>query len=183
MFFVACERAKMPRVHNTYTIDTALPAAMGPDTTLPPPMPPDTFKGYNTDSTAQLADSIVNFAETLLGTPYRYAGTNPATGFDCSGFINYVFLHFRIPVPRSSIDFDHEGVNVPVENARRGDLILFTGTDSTERAIGHIGIVTTNSAEELRFIHSTSGKAYSVTITPLNEYYKRRFVKIIRVLP
>lgn len=180
---ISCGRARVSEVPNTYTIDTALPEPRSEDTAAPPPMPRDTFKGYTTDSTAQLADSIVAFAETLIGVPYKYAGNSPATGFDCSGFINYVFRHFCIPVPRSSIDFDNQGINVPPANARRGDLILFTGTDSTERAIGHIGIITTSSAEDIRFIHSTSGKANSVTITPFNEYYKRRFVKIIRILP
>jgi cell wall-associated NlpC family hydrolase len=183
MLFASCERAKVSDIPNSYTIDTALPPVKAKDTPAVAAMPPDTFKGYATDSTAQLADSIVAFAETLLGVPYKYAGTSPATGFDCSGFISYVFHHFRIPVPRSSIDFDNRGMEVPPANARRGDLILFTGTDSTERAIGHIGIITSNNEDSILFIHSTSGKAYGVTTTPLNAYYRGRFVKIIRVIP
>ncbi len=70
---------------------------------------------------------------------------------------------------------------IPVEKSKPGDLILFTGTDSTERSVGHMGIIISNDAIQTLFIHSTSGKANGVTITPLNDYYKRRFVKVIRV--
>jgi cell wall-associated NlpC family hydrolase len=122
---------------------------------------------------------IVNFAETLIGTPYRYGSTDPKLGFDCSGFITYVFKHFNISVPRSSIDFTNVGKEIPPTSAKRGDIILFTGTDSTERFVGHMGIIVSNT-DTLKFIHSTSGKAYGVTISPLSNYYKGRFVKTLR---
>jgi cell wall-associated NlpC family hydrolase len=123
---------------------------------------------------------IVNFAETLIGTPYRYGSTDPKLGFDCSGFITYVFEHFNISVPRSSIDFTNVGKEIPPTSAKRGDIILFTGTDSTERFVGHMGIIVSNT-DTLKFIHSTSGKAYGVTISPLSNYYKGRFVKTLRL--
>lgn len=124
--------------------------------------------------------SIVAFAKTMLGTPYKFASTDPAEGFDCSGFITYVFNHFNISVPRSSVDFTNVGREVPINRAKAGDLILFTGTDSSDRTVGHMGIVVDNT-DSLRFIHSSSGKAYGVIITPLNNYYKGRFVKVIDV--
>jgi len=128
-------------------------------------------------------DTVVGFAKTLIGTPYVYASTNPKVGFDCSGFITYVFNHFNIAIPRSSIDFTNVGKTVPVTEASRGDLILFTGTDSTEKAIGHMGLVVSNENGALQFIHATSGKAMGVTITPLNDYYKKRFVRVARIFP
>ena len=128
------------------------------------------------------ADSIISFARTLLGTPYRYGSTDPAVGFDCSGFITYVFNHFKIEVPRSSIDFDHSGQPIPLPQVKKGDLILFTGTDSTERFIGHIGIIVSNDSGKVQFIHSSSGKAYGVVITPLDSYYMGRYMKTIRIL-
>lgn len=127
-------------------------------------------------------EQVMAFSETLIGTPYVYAATDPKVGFDCSGFITYVFNHFNIRVPRSSIDFTNVGKQIPVEQAKRGDIILFTGTDSTEREVGHMGLVVSNS-DTLRFIHSTSGKAMGVTITPLSKYYQSRFVKTIRIFP
>lgn len=135
------------------------------------------------DTKLTLPDTVVSFAKTLIGTPYRYGSTDPKVGFDCSGFITYVFNHFSIAVPRSSIEFTQVGQEVPDKEAKPGDLILFTGTDSTERHVGHMGIVVTNNNNQLEFIHSTSGKKYGVTITPFNDYYHSRFVKVIRVFP
>ncbi len=124
---------------------------------------------------------LVEYAETLTGIPYKYGSTNPDQGFDCSGFITYVFNHFKIAVPRSSIDFTQVKKEVQLRDSKRGDLILFTGTDSTNRAVGHMGIITSLPGEEIKFIHATSGKAYSVTTTPLNSYYQGRFVKALRI--
>jgi cell wall-associated NlpC family hydrolase len=126
---------------------------------------------------------VVDFAKTLIGTPYRYASTDPKVGFDCSGFITYVFNHFHILVPRSSIDFTNVGRTLPSDSAKAGDLILFTGTDSTEKFVGHMGLVVSNQNRQLEFIHSTSGKKYGVTITPLNDYYRGRYMKTIRIFP
>jgi len=128
-------------------------------------------------------EQVVSFAETLLGVPYKYASTDPKQGFDCSGFITYVFNHFNIDVPRSSVDFTNVPHEISVKETKPGDLILFTGTDSTIRIVGHMGIVIYNGKDELLFIHSSSGKANGVTITPLNDYYKGRFVKVIRIFP
>lgn len=136
--------------------------------------------GRSIDTKNVNAHQLVNFAESLVGIPYRYGSTDPARGFDCSGFITYVFNHFNIAVPRSSIDFTNVGKPVSEEAAQRGDIILFTGTDSTEHFVGHMGIVVSTS-DTLKFIHSSSGKAMGVTITPFNNYYRSRFVKIVRV--
>jgi cell wall-associated NlpC family hydrolase len=126
---------------------------------------------------------VVEFAKTLIGTPYRYASTDPKVGFDCSGFITYVFNHFKILVPRSSIDFTNVGKTITPENAKPGDLILFTGTDSTEKFVGHMGLVVSNENNQIEFIHSTSGKKHGVTITPFTDYYHSRFMKTIRIFP
>jgi cell wall-associated NlpC family hydrolase len=123
---------------------------------------------------------LVSFSETLVGVPYVYASTDPRVGFDCSGFITYVFNHFGIRVPRSSVDFTSVGTEIPVSEARRGDIILFSGTNPAERHVGHMGLVVSNS-DTLRFIHATSGKAMGVTVTPLSSYYMTRFVKTIRI--
>ncbi len=126
-------------------------------------------------------DSVIAFAKTLIGVPYLYASIDPAKGFDCSGFITYVFNHFNITVPRSSADFTNYGETITIEEAKPGDLILFTGTDSTIRVVGHMGIVEKVEEGKLYFIHSTSGKGKGVVITPFEKYYQSRFIKVIRV--
>lgn len=124
---------------------------------------------------------VINFAKSMVGIPYKYGSIDPNQGFDCSGFITYVFNHFNISVPRSSRDFTNIKKPVDLRNSQPGDLILFTGTDSTIREVGHMGIITENTGTDISFIHSTSGKAYGVTITPLNQYYQGRFMKAIRI--
>jgi cell wall-associated NlpC family hydrolase len=126
---------------------------------------------------------VVSYAQTLIGIPYRYGSTDPTIGFDCSGFITYVFNHFNIAVPRSSVEFTNQGKEVDINDSRPGDLILFTGTDSSVRVVGHMGMVESRRNDSLFFIHSSSGKANGVVITPFQKYYQGRFVKVIRVFP
>lgn len=126
---------------------------------------------------------LLHYAKSLIGVPYLYACTDPAKGFDCSGFVTHVFNHFNIAVPRSSIDFTNVGKEIDYHKSGPGDLILFTGTDSTKREVGHMGIVFKNENDSLQFIHSTSGNAKGVVITNFERYYKGRFVKVIRIFP
>lgn len=125
-------------------------------------------------------ENLIVFAKTLIGVPYKYGSTDVNVGFDCSGFITYVFNHFDIAVPRSSVDFTNVGTEINISNSKPGDLILFTGTDSTVRRVGHMGIIT-QTTDTIKFIHSTSGRAYAVTETVLNKGYQGRFVKTIRI--
>lgn len=142
------------------------------------------FNGSNKIATGLTTrQELLSFANTLIGIPYLYASVDPVYGFDCSGFITYVFNHFDIAVPRSSVDFTGIETEVPLSEASPGDLILFTGTDSLIRIVGHMGIVASLDNNQVSFIHSTSGKANGVTITPLNDYYKGRFIKVIRIFP
>ena len=134
----------------------------------------------NKDINSITGRELVAYAKTLVGIPYLYASVDPALGFDCSGFITYVFNHFQIAVPRSSVDFSNVGKPVDIQVAKEGDLILFTSTVDSIRIVGHMGIVTEN-VDTLKFIHSTSGKANAVTISPFSDYYKKRFVKVVRI--
>ena len=163
-------------IDSSNIIDTSISIIAIPDPTI--------YKeGEEVKTGLAIPDSLVAFGKSLVGTPYLYASADPENGFDCSGFITYVFNYFGIAVPRSSVDFTNVGIEIPKEFAGPGDLILFTGTDSTIRVVGHMGIVESNERGNLLFLHSTSGKAYGVVISPLNGYYETRFVKVIRVFP
>ncbi len=139
-------------------------------------IPPRTIDTKNTDP-----NSVVRFAETLIGVKYKYGSALKENGFDCSGFITYVFNHYKIPVPRVSKDFTNAGIPVAIDNSKKGDLILFTGTDTTGWIVGHMGIITENDNGNIKFIHSSSGKSIGVIISGLSSYYATRFVKVIRV--
>lgn len=125
-------------------------------------------------------DSIVNFGLKLLGTPYTAAGSS-TDGFDCSGFVYFVFKHFGVDVPRSSSLFKDFGEAVDINDVQKGDVLVFLSPTRDE--IGHIGIVTKPKGMETEFVHSSSGKAMAVIISSLkNEGYKKRFVKAVDVL-
>lgn len=132
------------------------------------------------DNNGHLGDKIVNFGMGLLGTPYVTAGCSK-NGFDCSGFVYFVYNHFKIQVPRSSSQFNNFGKEIPIDDVKKGDILLFLSP--TRNAIGHIGIVSNPKGMESDFIHSTSGREMKVVVTSLTKPgYKRRFVKAIRVL-
>jgi cell wall-associated NlpC family hydrolase len=140
--------------------------------------------GQTIDTRDISPEQVIEFAQTLLGTPYVYGSTDPKIGFDCSGFITYVFNHFGIKVPRSSKDFINIGTTVPLDSAKPGDLILFTDPDfdnTSSSQPGHIGLITSNENGNLTFIHSTSGKAMSVANSNFSDHYKKRFIRVGRV--
>jgi hypothetical protein len=127
-----------------------------------------------------LRDSIVSYAMKLLGTPY-VSGACSKKGFDCTGFVYFVYKHFKIQVPRSSSQYKTFGKEIPVDSVRKGDMLVFLSP--TRNEIGHVGIVTNPKGMESDFIHASSGKEMKVIVTSLKkEGYKRRFVKAIEVL-
>jgi cell wall-associated NlpC family hydrolase len=164
-------RAKINTIQgNVGTMDTAF-FALFPDPVIPI-MELDTG----------IPEKIVAFAKTQIGVPYKYCSMTPGGGFDCSGFVNYVFNHFAIAVPRASVGFTNIGREIQLSKTRPGDLILFTGTNPHSRVVGHIGIIIANDHGEISFIQSTSGIAYGVVISALDKNYMSRFVKVIRIV-
>jgi cell wall-associated NlpC family hydrolase len=127
-------------------------------------------------------DSIIVFAKKYLGTPYLYASSNPQKGFDCSGFVSYVFGNFGMTLPRSSSGYKNLGTTLKPEDFKVGDILVFYGyKDKT--VIGHLGIICEADGMHSKFIHASSGKAQQVTITSLDtEHYTNRFYKCIDVI-
>ncbi len=122
--------------------------------------------------------ALVNYAKTLLNTPYVYGGKNAITGFDNIGFINYVFAHFEIALPTKITNFKTVGKEIPIADASLGDLILFSRSDSVKTSVSYLGIITSEKGMPIAFIFATSGKAKSVTISLLNTYYQKRLIGI-----
>ncbi|MNE07787.1 Gamma-DL-glutamyl hydrolase precursor [compost metagenome] len=127
-------------------------------------------------------DSIIAYAKKYLGTPYVYASSNPQKGFDCSGFVTYVFKNYGISLPRSSGEYKNLGKTLKPEDFKVGDIIVFYGYKN-KTAIGHLGIICEANGMQSKFIHASSGKAQQVTITALDtEHYTKRFYKCVDVL-
>jgi cell wall-associated NlpC family hydrolase len=125
---------------------------------------------------------VIEFAKSFIGKPYRYASADPALGFDCSGFVSYVFRNFKILLPQGSKEYKLIGTPLKPEEFKVGDVLVFYGQkDNTQ--IGHVGIICEADGMNSKFIHSSSGKAYGVTISDLNsEMYTRRFYKCVDVI-
>ncbi len=100
---------------------------------------------------------VVPYAKSLIGTPYHYGGESPRTGFDCSGFVRYVFHQTRgVDLPRRSQDISRVGVRIRGDQLRPGDLVFY----STQGwPYSHVGIYIGNA----KFIHSpSSGKRVEI---------------------
>ena len=127
-------------------------------------------------------DKLIAHAKEYLGINYKYASSNPKKGFDCSGFVNYVFKHFDIEVPRSSGQFKNIGKTVKPEAFQKGDILVFYGYKD-QKSIGHVGIICEADGMNSKFIHASSGKEYAVTISDLNsKMYTKRFYKCVSIL-
>ena len=127
-------------------------------------------------------DSIISYAKQYLGIHYLYAGNDPKKGFDCSGFVNYVFKHFNVSVPRSSSGYKNLGVSKKPENFKVGDVLVFYGYKN-RTVVGHVGIICEANGMSSKFIHASSGKAGSVTISDLDsDHYSKRYYKCVDVI-
>jgi cell wall-associated NlpC family hydrolase len=130
-----------------------------------------------------LADSIVAYGLSLIGVPYLPAGIT-CEGFDCSGFIFHIFDKYGIKLPHSSAMLINEGTPIPKEDARKGDLIVFTGTDENDRTPGHVGVIITEKGEPIEFVHASSAtRQGGVKVSKVDSTgYARRFLQVRRVL-
>jgi cell wall-associated NlpC family hydrolase len=113
---------------------------------------------------------LAAFAMTLRDIRYRRGGREPQTGFDCSGFVQYVFAHsLGIDLPDTSISQFLAGTKVARSELQTGDLVFF---HTRGKNVSHVGIYLDNG----RFIHSPStGKRVRVDELSDN-YWARRYV-------
>jgi cell wall-associated NlpC family hydrolase len=110
-----------------------------------------------------LGERMVGFAKHLIGVPYSWGGSSPRTGFDCSGFVRYVYAHFGISLPHSSFSDYWRGRQVSRWAMKPGDLVFFDGE-------GHVGIYVGHG----RFIHAPHTGTV-VRISTMAGWYSGRF--------
>jgi cell wall-associated NlpC family hydrolase len=113
---------------------------------------------------------VVGFARRFLGVRYSYGGSSPGSGFDCSGFVRYVYAHFGIALAHSSFSDFVRGRRVGRWALRPGDLVFFDGA-------GHVGIYVGKG----RFIHAPHTGTV-VRIETMAGWYSNRFDGARRLL-
>jgi len=140
------------------------------------------FSYANSSNIEVKRDSIVSYAKSFIKVPYVWGGTSPK-GFDCTGFLYYVYKNFGIKVSRASSGYENFGKKLDLTNVKPADILLFTGTDASKRKVGHVGMVLKNENGTIDFIHSSSSKKhFGVTITRYNESgYVKRFLRAITI--
>ncbi len=125
------------------------------------------------------AQQISTYAQSFLGTSYRYGGTN-SSGMDCSGLVYRAFYRHDIELPRTSKAMSKLGSKTKLKKAKVGDLVFFK-TPGKGRGINHVGLVIKVDGRDVRFIHSTTSQG--VIETNLNQkYWKKSFKFVKRVL-
>ena len=145
----------------------------------PEPVKTPTEAELNKQADNQKRAEVVAFAKKYLGTRYCYAGSTPENGFDCSGFVNFVFKNFGIELPRSSSGFTDLGTPLKPQDFRVGDVLVFYGYRNSD-SVGHVGIICEADGMQSKFIHSSSGSEMAVIISELgSDMYTRRFYKCI----
>ena len=159
----------------------AVDGGLGPETLAAERVEPGARADDATDAGAvATAELLIPTAEGVLGTRYRWGGQSPVTGFDCSGFVGYVFAAHGIGLPRTARAMAAAGTALPASwnLLRPGDLVMFAGRGSR---ISHVAIY----AGSGRIIHATSSGGrvrYDDLDTPRGGWYKRRMVAARRVI-
>lgn len=126
-------------------------------------------RAYNSEK----ANAIVSMAKRMLGQPYRFGGSNPLEGFDCSGLVQFTHSQVSLGIPRVSIEQYQQSSDVRVSDIKPGDLLFYKTSSTPNHVTIYIG--------ERQFIHApSSGKQVKIGSMD-NPYFKKRLVKAGRL--
>ena len=119
---------------------------------------------------------LTSYARGLIGTPYKYGGYSPKTGFDCSGFVDYVFRHSaHVSLPHNAHKISRHGFPVRSTQLREGDLVFY---DTNHSAYSHVGIYLGNG----RFIHAPSSGGRVRMENMRKAYWKKHYSGARRIV-
>ena len=121
----------------------------------------------------RLGQRIAGYAQNFYGVPYVWAGRSPS-GFDCSGFVSYVFAQNGVSLPRMADEQYNVGMWVNRADLQPGDLVFFS---TYEAGASHVGIYIGNG----QFVHASSGAGQVVSTSLYSQYYQARYLGARRV--
>lgn len=131
--------------------------------------------GFFDQATSAMQQASTTMQEVLMsalalsGTPYKFGGISPETGFDCSGFVRYVFSQgANLTLPHGARAISQLGKAIPVDQLQPGDLVFY---NTLKKTFSHVGIYVGDG----RFIHAPSSGG-GVDIVNMNDaYWSKRF--------
>lgn len=127
-------------------------------------------RSHNSEITFNQRKTIVDYAMTLVGTRYKYGGTSPRSGFDCSGFTSYVLGKYGYALPRTSSGQSSCGRVVKPCDAQPGDLVFF----GRGGRVDHVAIVVRSNKRCMEIVHSSSSGGVLVEDVMHSGYWKKR---------
>ena len=114
-------------------------------------------------------NDVALYALSQADTPYRYGGNTPEQGFDCSGFVQHVYLNtLGIKLPRTSSEMSRIGVQLDTGQLQPGDLVFF---NTIHKPFSHVGIY----VGEERFVHAPSSGRKIMVVSMRDEYWHSRY--------
>ena len=118
---------------------------------------------------------VIDFAKKFLGIPYKWGGTTPA-GFDCSGFVYYVYNSLGYKMPRMIADMNRQGVYVAKSQLQAGDVVIFQNTYAS--GLSHVGLYVGDG----KFIHSPNSRSVVSYADLYSTYYTNHYYGARRVV-
>jgi cell wall-associated NlpC family hydrolase len=162
-------------------ITTAACAARTSSPTMPQPAPfpspasPASIKPEMSSGPALAAPSaLVQTALGLEGVPYQWGGDQPSTGFDCSGFVQYVLGQHNIAAPRTAAEQFLIGRQVELDQLRAGDLVFFS---TVAPGASHVGLAVNNE----EFVHAPAASGVVRVERVRASYWHARYVGARRI--
>lgn len=135
------------------------------DGTTPPPQPADR---------PTVGDRAADYALRMIGKPYRYGGTVPSTGFDCSGLVQFSYKNAGVAVPRTTDALRHASAMIQPPALRRGDLVFF---NQEGKKYGHLGIYVGGG----EFVHAPSSGGRVRRDSLHSPYWRKHFSEARRI--
>ncbi len=126
------------------------------------------FAGAANAQASSLNEDIVSYSKNLIGIPYVYGGAT-TSGFDCSGFLRYVYSQYNVELPRISSDQFSAGTPVEKGDLKPGDAVFF---ETYKSGPSHSGIYIGDS----QFIHADATKGISISSIEDPYYWKSRYL-------
>ena len=154
------------------TASTSGLSVVGARITLEPERHPESRAAKNAPRFMSVPTRAATLALRMIGTPYRWGGESPASGFDCSGLIRWAYAQVGVDVPHSSFALYDFGRAVSWRRIQTGDVLVFSG-------LGHVGLYLGGG----RMVHAPQSGRYVEIVRLAESNYGRRLVAVRRVVP